>query len=339
MTIQSCILITSLTWCSAMYGQPGNITRRMSKVVKRAGLPNMARALTPHAEVTGSEALIEISRFTNLDVAPDPGSAVAQETATATFFRYTGDATPPAPVTPAPVPPFDGMTVEQTTIGSCTAIKITGSSPDVEPPLPAPGEGQLVPLDAGTVLAITGDSGSRPILKSDTGSYAALLGGDVQDDGQVRPSFLTAGSYTLDNGAGGQDVGAFRIAFPIPQQLIWTNGSSVRTIDRTSDLSLTWTGGDPLGTVQIAGFSLKTVPQPLLASFTCTAKASAGAFTVPAGILSFMPPTSAGQTPLDFGISTLIMGALVEPVAFTAPGLDSGLLTIDTEVTKSVVFK
>jgi len=124
--------------------------------------------------------------------------------------------------------------------GTCTVSPV--EFPNYEPAI-------LGTMDAGTSLSLRGPGGTRTLHKSD-GTYGAALGDATPGN------FLDAGQYTL-TGAGGKDIGAINAPFSIPQ-FAWTNrpsGTNNLTVTRGQGLTITWTGGDPNGRVQIIGSS------------------------------------------------------------------------------------
>src|SRR2546430_81883 len=62
---------------------------------------------------------------------------------------------------------------------------------------PGPDPAQFQPLDAGPSLNLAGPGGSRQLIRRADGSYTA-----AEASGYFRP-----GAYSIDNGAGGADVG------------------------------------------------------------------------------------------------------------------------------------
>jgi len=75
-------------------------------------------------------------------------------------------------------------------------------------------------LDAGPVLNLNGPKGAKQFTKT-AGIYTARLGGGGfpgLPGGQ--PEYLDPGAYTLDNGSGGTDVGAFRATLNVPTLLV-----------------------------------------------------------------------------------------------------------------------
>ncbi|MEN6605242.1 MAG: hypothetical protein ABFD86_22760, partial [Bryobacteraceae bacterium] len=80
------------------------------------------------------------------------------------------------------------------------------------------------PLDAGQTLTVSGARGVKTIALKSKGSYAATLAS--QDTAGQGTLFLEPGDYTVDNGGGGSDVGAFRAGIKIPSPIAWTNQAS-----------------------------------------------------------------------------------------------------------------
>jgi hypothetical protein len=91
-----------------------------------------------------------------------------------------------------------------------------------------------------------------------------------------------AGRYTF-TGQGGRDVGSFSGTLDVPD-FAWTNQEEAQVVTREDGVTVRWTGGDSTQLVGISGHSSDT-------NFTCYANNSAGQFTVPADILSQIPPT------------------------------------------------
>ena len=99
-------------------------------------------------------------------------------------------------------------------------------------------------LDAGPQLTVTGGAGGA------TGPYVGVLGGVMNVSGvTMPPPFLDGGPFTI-SGPGGADAGKFSATVALAPAITWTNPPS--TINRSSPLALTWTGGDSTQTV---GFS------------------------------------------------------------------------------------
>ncbi|HYM12624.1 MAG TPA: hypothetical protein VEU62_17940 [Bryobacterales bacterium] len=208
-----------------------------------------------------------------------------------------------------------GLAATATAVGACTVSVYHGSTAPTDPVVPAP-------LDAGPVLNLSGPNGKKQIPKSALvpgySIYAASLGGGFGP--MATPLYLDKGTYTMDNGAGGADIGPFTATLNLPDPLVWSNEDSINNVPRSQDLLITWTGGDPSAYVQITGTSSNAAASTG-ASFYCTAQVSAGQFTVPSLVLSMLPPSTS-----TLGVPTGTLGVSTTSTAtrFTAPGLDVG---------------
>ncbi|MCX6636411.1 MAG: hypothetical protein NT090_15235 [Acidobacteria bacterium] len=179
-------------------------------------------------------------------------------------------------------------------------------------------------LDAGENLNLTGPSGSRELYRSYS-QYWGFLGGLNPEEG-VSPPYLEPGAYTLGNGSGGEDIGAFEATLKVPSPMVWTNEQSVQTIPRDQDLTITWSSPDAdRELVTIAGISIDGDVTPT--AFLCTERANAGRFTVPSWVLSAMMKS---QFDSDLGIPLgvlFVMSSLLDSESsFRAPNLDAGRL-------------
>lgn len=148
-------------------------------------------------------------------------------------------------------------------------------------------------LDAGTITlngpgvanrAFTRSPGNLYNLSLSTPSFNLTPGGGTR--------VIAAGSYTLA-GAGGAAVGPFTATLPIAAPVTWTNRAQITEIRRSNPLTVNWTGGSADDLVTISGSAGTLVPGSDGiydgALFVCTARASAGTFTVPTSILQQMP--------------------------------------------------
>ena len=101
------------------------------------------------------------------------------------------------------------------------------------------------------------------------------------------------------------------------------NKDVAMNFSRYTDKLVTWTGGDPNGYLTIAGQSpTNGSANTVRCSFSCTARASDGQFTIPNYILTAMPVTgSAVGLPLGY-LSVISAPA---PTAFSATGLELAL--------------
>jgi uncharacterized protein (TIGR03437 family) len=213
-------------------------------------------------------------------------------TADAAFEKYTGIYTPSNSLSP----------------GGCIVNDLT--------PVPI---GNITGLDAGKIT-LAGPSDLAVTLASQFGIkgafYSILQAGAIPESG---------GTFTF-KGSGGADVGPFTSTIIFTNPLLsWTNQSVGATIDRSKDLKVTWTGGNP-GTYVFIGGTSTTPPPQLIGGFTCLAKADDGKFTVPSYILSALPAGKGG---------TMIQNAIFEPLS--ASGLDIALAdgTVSFSVTST----
>jgi uncharacterized protein (TIGR03437 family) len=229
------------------------------------------------------------------------GINLTAETGGAFFFRE------PVSTTATPIDP---------PLGACY-VAPRGTASGTSPP-----PSRAVGLDAGDSLTVTGPKGMRAIAKSTiAGFYTSSLG---QGD------YLEPGTYTIAN-SGGPGVGRFTISVAVPSQFTWTNQSSATSINRANGFTLTWTGGDPRGIVQLAGSVIDTSVSPILTSaFGCYASAAAGSLTIPAPVLLSLPASENGNLSLTYTGS---------PVSFSATGIDGGYANHGVGVTLTVTFR
>ncbi len=215
------------------------------------------------------------------------------------------------------------------TFGACTVFTYKGSSGVLTDPI------RPTILDAGAAITVTGPKGAKQLTKQN-GVYFATLGGGTQ------PLYLDPGSYTI-SGPGGADVGPFTKNVTIFQALSWTNKASISDITRANGVDVTWTGGDPNGTVQISGGSTfigeSLDPSDAVgASFTCTERTSAGHFAVPALVLLLLPPSTITIQGFTISTGSLSLGNVTTDT-FTASGLDYGAITSSSGEGKIVNYK
>ncbi len=209
---------------------------------------------------------------------------------------------------------------------------------DVDDPVPLRG------LDAGAALNFTGPRGVKQITRhGESGRFEYhfdddLLGGGIPGLEPVQPDYLVPGSYTLDNGSGGAEVGAFRATLTIPgDPPVWTNQDAISNISRSQDLTVTWSRGAAGGFVGIIG-SAADPRTGAGAAFTCTARADAGSFTVPAWVLSALPASGPSQEGVPVGFLSLA-ATLPQPSRFQATGIDVGFFNWVALQIKNVTFQ
>jgi hypothetical protein len=174
-------------------------------------------------------------------------------------------------------------------------------------------------LDAGPQLTITGPDGAKTIDATSTGYFPATLA--------TQPStYIEPGSYSVTNGSGGANVGPFTWNLTLPDNVV---PSIPTSINRSQDLTLTWTGGEAFPIVTILGYAGVPLSSSLFsyAEFVCNAVGSAGTFTIPAEILNVIPPDGYGA----FGVRGVdIQVAGFQTSRFTvsgSPGIDAGIFS------------
>jgi uncharacterized protein (TIGR03437 family) len=152
------------------------------------------------------------------------------------------------------------------------------------------------PLEAGDKINLTGGGQTLSLDKSSPGLYFGTLL-NFQNPLQT---FLTPGPFTVDNGAGGRDVSAFRTNITVPAPLRF-DSTGTASIPRGRDLRVSWTGGSTNERVLVVGVSWAN--QGLLGgAFSCVQTGNAGSITVPGSILSVLPPSGNVQTGQGGGV-------------------------------------
>jgi uncharacterized protein (TIGR03437 family) len=198
-------------------------------------------------------------------------------------------------------------------VGSCTAYEPSGVRLVVADPI------QPSYLAVGP-LTITGPSGTKTVSAISTGQYGATLAS--------QPSiYIDPGAYTVNNGSGGSNVAGFNWNLTLPNYVTPTNIPA--SIDRSQDLTLTWTGGSAYPIVTIFGYNglVTSGDTSSFAEFICNAPGSAGQFTIPSVILNLLPPDGFGAFGSP-GVNLQIAGyALADSTASGSPGLDSGVFS------------
>jgi uncharacterized protein (TIGR03437 family) len=158
-------------------------------------------------------------------------------------------------------------------------------------------------LDAGSIT-LTGPSASATMssFPQVPGEYYA----------QLASGFIpTTGGNFAFHGSGGKDVGSFDTSVVFPNPLLsWTNQNAAATVNRSSGLQFTWSGGAPGTLVFMSGNSSGNGGQS--ASFTCIATVGAQQFTVPSYVIGALPAGSGMVTLANY----------TNYKTFTASGLD-----------------
>jgi len=176
--------------------------------------------------------------------------------------------------------------------GSCQVIHTTTTGT-------ATATASLTDLDAGAVT-VSGPGGSglnnQALTKtSNTYSLTTLEGFSIP--GQTSFS-LPAGGYSL-SGPGGADVGSFSVSLTLASPLTLSSPLPA-TVNRSSPLTLNWTGGNASDLVQIIGSSGVSTGTGSNAvtnttEFICVTTAGQRTFTVPTSVLGQLPATASGS--------------------------------------------
>jgi uncharacterized protein (TIGR03437 family) len=222
------------------------------------------------------------------------------------------------------------------------------------PPPKDPGLAYITYLDAGASLSIQGPSGNSVSIpkNSNQKGYSQLVGGatiaQLLAGSGEDPFFLTStnwpsttanpytyavlpGTFTV-TGPGGANVGALSAPITVSSAAAsfqWTNQSSLTgsPIPRDQPLTITWTGGDPSGFIDITAISstLSTGATPQTNTpgvlMECFVPASLQTFTIPTYVLGALPSTAGSQALVPPG--ELLVGPASSVVKVAPPtGLD-----------------
>lgn len=195
-------------------------------------------------------------------------------------------------------------------------------------------------LNAGPQIDVNGPDGALTLVAGYP-TYAEVNG--------TSPSIIppTGGTFAFNDGSGGPDVGPFitSLSVNMTNPLMWTNRSTITSINRANGQLISWTGGIPGSYVSIYGYSFTHELSPVkngndvYTYFTCSAPVSAGQFTVPAAVLESLLPSG---VMLGDGLTTTGNGDLYvvngTSQSFSAPGLDLGLLLFSAGTGISIPF-
>ena len=237
-------------------------------------------------------------------------------------------------------------------IGSC--IVVTSRIAQGTPPGTLP---QVTALNAGTVLTVKGPNGSKPmpLVQGQVGAYSGDFGtstvlppipglpGGIPGLPGMAPPYLDAGNYTVDNGSGGSDVGAFTATLAIPTPMTWSNMDQITAVTRSQGVTVRWTGGAANSQVIILGTSSnRSGTTTVSGTFFCTAPVSAGEFAVPA-IVTLSLPVSSTQSGGAAGAPSTPLGTLLVESSvngtFTARGIDLGIITSSVASLKNLGYQ
>jgi len=302
-------------------------------------VPNVTGCFVPVAVKINNQ----VSNFSTIGVAPSgrackpsfsfvPDAFTSQPTPKIVLLQTKRHVNPP-PQSPNDQPSADTVQVSPVKLGitggeinaaldgpsfgSCYVVPGNGGD-DYQPPI-------VGILDLGPSLTLKGPGGTRAIAKSGF-QYAATLGDTSPGN------FLDPGAYTF-SGPGGADVSSFSTSFTIPA-FTWTNkpaNNGVLTVSRSQGLTITWSGGDPNGYVQIQGNSGGN--NGAQATFACNFPTAPGTATIPPNVLLAMPGNAQGP---NGGISvTMKTGSQT----FSATGADFGGITHELSIAAIAAFQ
>jgi uncharacterized protein (TIGR03437 family) len=203
-------------------------------------------------------------------------------------------------------------------------------------PLVLPRTGRI---DAGRALTVRGPRGAQtlPADEKRAGSYTALLGGNPPARRKIdKPLYLEPGKYVLA-GAGGPDVGEFRVAVRARRGIEWINRKDAAVVERSKGVTVLWKNVGRDETVVIAAMN----DDPITAAAglcVCLARAELRRFTIPPEMLANIPATAEVQ---DLPASLLLVGALPAraPNEIHARGLDAGVALFVSVDGASVVYR
>ena len=226
-----------------------------------------------------------------------------------------------------------------TTIGPCVVINQT--------PLAGPMGATTTGLDAGPFMNLNGPNGIKQFaaIKNPTNiAYGGSLGGGVSlpipGVPPPTPLYLDPGTYTVDNGAGGADIGPFTATLTLPSPpFAWTNADASLSIDRSAGVDIQWTGGDPGGKVIIQGVSSSNASgtdQTMgIGSFVCTVD-NTGDFFVSPDVLSLLPATNSAASAR--ALNTLSVSSVIQ-TSFDAAGSDVSTFAFRSGASRNVVYQ
>ncbi|WP_321477963.1 hypothetical protein [uncultured Paludibaculum sp.] len=142
-----------------------------------------------------------------------------------------------------------------------------------------------VGLDAGPQVTSSGPNGNQAALRQ-----THQVSGFTYNASNVPNTYLAAGQYSLA-GPGGADVGSFTGTLNIVPDLVVTNNpDDLKVINRSSGVTLRWTGGESSTFLTITGSSVASLTDG--AAFVCIQNTSAGQFTVPSSVLAQLPASA-----------------------------------------------
>jgi hypothetical protein len=209
--------------------------------------------------------------FSGFTIGKITSSAGSQEIAGGQFSAYTHAEWDP---------PYAG-----TKVGACLIYQVSYPSTALYPSAPS------VFLDAGA-LSLSGPG----LTAGTTVPKLSVPDGPVYELSLPSGTLVGGGTYTL-TGSGGTQVDAFKVSATLPDNFAVTNLASITTINRSTPLTLNWTGsGFENVIINVNGTTLgSTVHQVVV---TCVVPSSTGTYSIPAEALSYLPVITGGASSL-----------------------------------------
>jgi uncharacterized protein (TIGR03437 family) len=222
--------------------------------------------------------------------------------------------------------------------GACTLLTYRTDGQSAEVPSSVPTAYLSKVLDAGASISIQGPGGPKQLAKVGlpAGTYQATLNNPLDaGSGYLRP-----GQYTIGNGGGGADIGAFNFTENIPNFVTWTNRDAISSVNRAQGVKITWTppqGNSLEGMVLVTGQSY-SVSQNVGSVVFCSADPSVGELTIPPSVLQGMVKSEGIVGPGTVPAGSLVFTYSSSVRRFDAPNLDVGVFAVSTADVKALNF-
>jgi hypothetical protein len=182
---------------------------------------------------------------------------------------------------------------------------------------------------------LTGPAGNVTFTPVLPGYQGALIGSSAV--GTISGALsLGPGAYTVSGGGAG-DIGSFTATLNVPPPITWANRNQITTIDRSQPLTISWSGAGPNDVVGLVGVGADVTSNSATA-FACVAQPGANSLTVPADVLTNVPPTQ--QYVLNSADVLYLVSIPQSAIAaIKATGLDTGVALFAYVNGKTVIFE
>jgi uncharacterized protein (TIGR03437 family) len=191
-------------------------------------------------------------------------------------------------------------------------------------------------LDAGATFSLKGN-GNTTALTPAAGFSAVPLGSSATTLPTIASQLvLNPGSYTL-SAPGGADVKPFKVNLSMPQPFVWNDQQILDVVNRSEDLTLTWSGLPAGQTMTIMGGNAD-FPSNSSAIFYCVAPPNVNTFTIPTSILAAIPPTRPDDRK-SRGMIYVMNSSPGNGVPIKAEGLDAAVAVSTYMFGKTVIFQ